>query len=304
MLLQKKTLGYIEGWLSVVVNTLLFGLKYWIGIRLNSIAMVADAWHTLSDTLTSVVVILSFWIAARPPDEKHSFGHGRAESIGSIVIGTLLGVVGFGFFIQSIERLVTNQSMTFHNWALIVFLISVIVKEALAQFSFWAGKKTNSAALSADGWHHRSDAIASGLIVIGALAGRHWWWIDGVMGIGIAMLILYAVYDIMKTSINLLMGETPSETFRKQIIAAMMKVTAHAVSVHHLHIHKYGDHLEFTLHIRLPEDMRVDAAHQIASKIEATLRAEFSAETTVHVEPITRPGMANGTPPASTYGLN
>ena len=90
-------LGYIEGGISLLVNTLLFGLKYWVGLQTGSVAILADAWHTLSDSLTSLVVILGFKISSTPPDRKHPFGHGRAEVISSIIIGTLLAIVGFEF---------------------------------------------------------------------------------------------------------------------------------------------------------------------------------------------------------------
>ncbi len=102
---SSKTLGYLEGWLSVGLNTALFFFKYWAGTRFGSVAMVADAWHTLSDTLTSVVVIVGFFIASRPADKGHPFGHGRAEPIGAVVIAVLLAVVGVNFLQESINRL-------------------------------------------------------------------------------------------------------------------------------------------------------------------------------------------------------
>jgi cation diffusion facilitator family transporter len=179
--IQKQQLGYIEGWLSTVLNTLLFGLKLWVGIRAGSVAMVADAWHTLSDTLTSIVVIFGFWIAGKPQDREHPFGHGRAEVIGAVVIGTLLAVVGFNFLVKSYHQLRNPQHVNFSLFSIVVFAISIVLKEALAQFSLWAGKKVKSQSLIADGWHHRSDAIASALIVIGALFGKTFWWIDGVL---------------------------------------------------------------------------------------------------------------------------
>jgi cation diffusion facilitator family transporter len=123
--------------------------------------MTADAWHTLSDTLTSVVVILGFWISSRLEDEEHPFGHGRAEVIATIIIATLLAVVGINFLKDSIQQLIVQRSASFSTVGLVVFAISVVIKEGLARFSIWAGKKTDSKSLIADGWHHRSDALAS-----------------------------------------------------------------------------------------------------------------------------------------------
>ncbi|MGB8953062.1 MAG: cation diffusion facilitator family transporter [Candidatus Aminicenantales bacterium] len=283
---EKKRLGYLEGGLSVGINTALFALKFWVGRRVGSVAMVADAWHTLSDTLTSVVVILGFWMASRPADEKHHFGHGRAESVGSVVIGTLLAVVGFSFLKESVVRLINHQAVSFQTFAVVVFVISAVVKEGLAQFSFWAGKKVHSKSLKADAWHHRSDAIASGLIVIGAFLGRYFWWMDGVLGIGVSLLILYATFAIIREAASYLLGEAPKKDLRRQISDAIQKIDPSLEDIHHLHIHYYGDHMEVTAHLRLPSHMNVDEAHAITSKVEAIIKRETKAEVTIHIEPL------------------
>ncbi len=180
--MTKTRLGYLEGVLSIVLNTALFGLKYWVGLSTGSIAVIADAWHTMSDTLTSVIVILGFKISSMRPDKKHPFGHGRAEIISSVVIGVLLAVVGFNFLVESIHRLQHHTAASFNSSAITVFAISVVLKEALAWFSIWAGRKIESQSLIADGWHHRSDSVASLLILLGMLFGRYLWWVGAVMG--------------------------------------------------------------------------------------------------------------------------
>lgn len=282
---SEKSLGYLEGFLSIGINNALFGFKLWAGIRIGSVAMVADAWHSLSDTLTSLVVILGFWLAARPADEKHVFGHGRAESISSIIIGTLLAIVGVSFLKESISRLIEHQSVTFETFAIVVFLISVVLKEALAQFSFWAGRKIDSKSLTADGWHHRSDSIASALIVVGALFGKYFWWMDGVLGIGVSLLIFYAAYSVIRSAGSYLLGESPTTHLEKQILDTIQSVCPELESVHHLHIHDYGSHMEITAHIRLSPKMNVEKAHHIATKAEAVLKKHFKAEITIHIEP-------------------
>ena len=280
-----KNLGYLEGWLSVVINTTLFGFKYWAGVKFGSVAMVADAWHTLSDTLTSLVVILGFWIAARPPDKDHPFGHGRAESIAAIVIATALAMVAVDFIQESIGRLRHNTAATFSLVAILIFLVSVIVKEALARFSFWAGRKVNSQSLKADGWHHRSDAIASALIVVGALFARKFWWIDGVMGIGISLLILYAAVDILRGAAGVLLGEKHADRLEQEITDAIRGYVPDVATVHHVHMHRYGDHAEVTLHVRLPPNIHLKRAHEIATRAENAIREKMGLEATVHVEP-------------------
>jgi cation diffusion facilitator family transporter len=285
MPVSKQKLGYLEGWISVGLNTLLFGIKYWAGSRIGSVSMVADAWHTLSDTLTSVVVIVGLWIMARPPDDRHPFGHARAENIAAIIIGVLLAVVGVLFGWESIRRLLERKAVSFSLIAILIFLASALLKEGLAQFAFWAGKKAGSQAVVADGWHHRSDAIASALIVAGALLGRRLWWIDGALGIGVSLLILWAAVDIVRNTSSILLGEAPSEELRRAVLAVVQKEYPLADDVHHLHLHRYGQIMELTLHLRLPPAMSVGQSHEIGQRIEERLRSELKLEPTVHIEP-------------------
>ncbi|MBN1761685.1 MAG: cation transporter [Methanomicrobia archaeon] len=279
--------GYLEGGLSVIVNVVLFAFKYWAGSESNSVAMIADAWHTMSDTLTSLIILVSFWVVSRPADKHHPFGHGRAEAIGAIIIGTLLGVVGLTFFKESILRLQHYQAAEFATLGILVFGVSVLVKEALAQFSMWAGRKMQSHALIADGWHHRSDAIASGMIVIGALSGAYLWWIDGVMGIFVSLLILYATYTILKEAADSLLGERPDPVIADKLNELVRTSAPAASCIHHLRMHRYGDHVELTLHIKLPCEMNLKEAHDLATRLEEAIKKETNAVSTIHIEPRT-----------------
>jgi cation diffusion facilitator family transporter len=283
---SKQKLGYLEGWVSIVLNTLLFGVKYWSGSRIGSVAMVADAWHTLSDTLTSVVVIVGFWIMAKPADDRHPFGHARAENISAIIIGVLLAVVGAVFGYESVLRLLHHQAASFSLLAILVFLVSALLKEGLAQFAFWAGKKVSSRAVIADGWHHRSDAIASALIVAGAVFGRRVWWIDGALGIGVSLLIIWAAIDIVRSTSSILLGEAPSEETRQAIVEAVRRQYPEVDDVHHIHLHRYGHNVEVTLHIRLPRSMSVATSHEIGEQVAQRLRDELKMEATVHIDPV------------------
>ena len=130
---ETKKLAYIEGIGSIVINVILFILKYWVGIMTGSIAILADAWHTLSDSLTSVVVILGAKISSKPADENHPFGHGRAESVASIIIGVLLFIVGSNFLFDAIQRLRSQEAAVFTMSAVIIFILSVIIKEDLRE---------------------------------------------------------------------------------------------------------------------------------------------------------------------------
>ncbi|MCX8013239.1 MAG: cation diffusion facilitator family transporter [Rectinema sp.] len=282
---SSRRLGYAEGLISVIINTILFALKLWAGWQASSIAMTADAWHTLSDTLTSLVVILGFWISSRPKDHEHPFGHGRAEVIAALIIATLLAVVGASFLKDSANQLISRHSATYSVLALVIFSVSVIVKEALAQFSIWAGRKTGSRSLMADGWHHRSDAAASLIIVVGGLAGQTLWWLDGALGIAVSLLILYAAFDIAKDAFNALMGERASDSLSGDIVRIARRETPALTDIHHIHIHRYGDHLEVTFHARLNGDANITDAHDLTRKLERGIKEELNADATVHIEP-------------------
>jgi cation diffusion facilitator family transporter len=283
--MEKRRLGYLEGVVSSVLNTLLFGFKIWVGSAAGSVAMVADAWHTLSDTLTSLVVILGFWISSRPADKEHPFGHGRAELIASIVIGTLLGVVGINFIMDSMRQLFNHRSVSYGINAIVVFSASVVLKEALARFSIWAGERTNSKSLIADGWHHRSDALASLLIIIGAILGKWIWWIDGVLGLAVSALILYAAFQIIREAANSLLGEQLDSTTEQIIRVMAAEASLDEEGLHHLHIHRYGDHAELTLHARVSEARTLTSAHDAATALERRILKELGIEATIHIEP-------------------
>jgi cation diffusion facilitator family transporter len=281
---QTNRLALWEGWLSIFVNTILFGLKYWVGITTASIAIIADAWHTLSDSFTSLVVLWGAKTSARPPDRKHPFGHGRVEVIASVIIGAILATVGLNFLIESIRRLVNQEQAAYNPLAIGVFAASVVLKESLARFSIVSGRKTGSRSLVADGWHHRSDAIASALILVGILLGRYFWWIDGVLGIAVSLVIFWATFDILRISISSLIGERPDAELVEQLRALVAETVHLDVDLHHLHLHQYGQHKELTFHISLPQELRLREAHKIAHLLETKVQEDLGLETTIHMD--------------------
>ncbi len=282
---EKKFYGYLEGWASIFVNSLLFILKLFAGISSRSIAVIADAWHTLSDSLTSIVVIVGFKLSSKPADKDHPFGHGMIENISSIVIATMLGIVGFNFIVDSIKKLISRENFEFNFFVGFVVILSIVIKEGLAQFSFYLGKKINSQALKADAWHHRSDAITSVIVFLGLLLGKYFWWIDGVLGFIVAIVIIYSAFEIVLSSSKMILGENLSDEESQKIISLVKTLSNDIEEIHHLHCHQYGDHKELTLHIRLPNNMSVQDSHSLTQKIENLLFKEFSINVTVHVEP-------------------
>lgn len=285
---ERKVAGFKEGLVSIFVNVVLFVIKFYLGLIHNSIAVVADAVHTLSDAGTSVVVVISFWIAYKPPDKGHPFGHGRAEQIGAVIVGTLLGVAGFEFLMSSYEKLSSREALTF-SWFLVgVLLFSSLVKELLARWAFRLGGSYESRSIVGDAWHHRSDAIATTLLALGILVGADYWWVDGVLGIIVSLVIVYTSIKIILETSRELLGSEPTRREEELLIDLAREVSPLIEDVHHIHIHKYGDHVEASLHIKLPNTMKLEEAHEIATKLENRIKDRLGWEATVHPEPQNR----------------
>ena len=282
---KTNKLALIEGWLSIVVNVVLFALKYWIGMLTGSVAIIADAWHSLSDSVTSIIVIIGAKVSAKPADKEHPFGHGRTEIVGSIIIGVLLAVVAFDFVLESMDKLQHQESTEFGMWAIGVMVLSILLKEGMAQYAFWAARKTDSKSLKADGWHHRSDSFSSVIVLLGILFGSSYWWIDGAMGLAIAAMLFYGTYEIMKDAINTLLGEEVTEELKDNIKALAAQCCNQDLNLHHFHLHHYGNHQEITFHIKLDGQMTLEEAHEVATKLENMIREKYKLIPTIHMEP-------------------
>ena len=276
----------VEGWMSIIANISLFIIKYWAGIATGSIAIIADAWHTLTDSVSSLAVVLSARISSKPADRQHPFGHGRIELIASLFIAGLLFIVAYSFIREAWERYRSGEIVDYGLAAVIVTAISVIVKELLAQYAFRLGKKTGSEVLKADGWHHRSDAASSLVILLGIFLAKHVWWIDSFLAAVVSLLIGYAGFRIVARTISSILGEPLDPSLIKEIRIIGNEVGGYARDFHHFHYHNYISHSELTFHLRLPGDMPIDKGHEIADKIENRIREKFGIEATIHIEPI------------------
>lgn len=275
-----------EGWISIAGNIVLFAIKLWVGIVSGSLAIIADAWHTLSDSVSSLFVIVSAKFSYKKPDKTHPYGHGRFELVTSIFIGMLLVIVGYNFIKEGVVKFIERGSANYGTLAIVVTIFSAIVKEVMSQFAMWGYRKTGSDALKADGWHHRSDAISSVVLLVGILVGRYIWWIDSFLSVLVALFIIYTAYKIIKDSISRILGEGVKPDLENELKAISEKIADRDVYLHHVHLHNYVLHRELTFHICLPPDMQIDRAHDIITEIEDTIRKELNIETTIHVDPI------------------
>ncbi len=284
--INNNRIGIRLGWISILGNIGLFAIKYIAGVVSGSVALIADAWHTLGDTLSSIILILGIRISRKPPDEEHPFGHGRAEWISSLLIGVFLVIIGYSFIRESIDRLLVRETFEYGLWAWIATILSIIIKEVLAQLSFSGARRTGLQSLKADGWHHRTDAISSVLLLIGLFVGDKIWWIDGVLGILVSLMIFVAAYEILKDNMSNMLGRKPSEKTIQGIYRIIEENCQKEVNLHSIKIHYYGHHREMTAHIKLPAEMSLVTAHKIANQIERMIEEEMGIFTTIHTEPL------------------
>ncbi len=203
----------------------------------------------------------------------------------AIIIGVILAIISFNFLIESIKTLYNHESVMFGSMAIIITAISIILKELMARYAFWVYKKVGSYAIKADGWHHRSDALSSLIILAGIFLNSFFWWIDGLLGIVVALFIFYASYRILSDAINPLLGEMPDAGLVKDIQDICHEKIESTSSAHHFHIHRYGDHMELTFHIKLPGEYNLEQAHHLATEIEQRIWDKHNIATTIHMEP-------------------
>ena len=282
---SRRKAAYSEGFLSIIINALLFAVKYYVGLLFNSIAVTADAYHTLSDSLTSIILIIGHRIASKPPDREHPFGHGRAEIISGLIIGVSLGVVSFEFAVSSYEKLVNHIPLIYSDILIYTLLVTAVAKAILSLYAYRLGKRYKSRSILADMWHHVSDLIATLILAIAIFVGRDYWWIDGVLGLAVSFVITWTAIRIVLDASSELMGKKPSLIEIEKLQSSIRKVYNGFLEVHHIHFHKYGDHVEVTLHIKLPGEITLNEAHKIATLIENEIREKLGYEATIHIEP-------------------
>ena len=281
----RSQVGYLEGWSSIFVNLILFLIKLIIGFTSSSIALIADAFHTLSDISTSIIIVISSKIAKKPSDMEHPFGHQRVEAISTIIIATLLFVAGIELGKSAFDRIV-NPTIFKSSWFLIgIIFFTILVKELLARFAQELGEIIQSTTLKADAWHHRSDAVTTLLVLISFIFGKfNIYSFDGYVGIAMALLIVYTGYKVSKEAANHLLGSAPESDFLNKV-----KEIAHSFSevsnVHDIVLHQYGDNKILSFHIEVPAFFSLSRAHAIAEKVEDRIESELRTHATIHFEP-------------------
>jgi cation diffusion facilitator family transporter len=264
------------GWVGLLCNLVLAAAKAAAGILGHSQALLADALHSLTDSVTDIAVILGvrYWTA--PADEDHPHGHGRIETLITVVIGLAIGAVAIGMGAQAIRGLRHGPEVAPTGIAFVVALISIVVKEILYRWTARVGREVRSPALVANAWHHRSDAISSipaAVAVAVTLIDPEWAVVDRVGAVVVCLLILQASWRILRPSIDQLIDAGAPAADRRRIEELALQVdgveAAHAVRTRFV-----GADLAVDLHVEVDGGLSVAEGHVIAVAVRRKLLEE------------------------------
>ncbi|MGE4357511.1 MAG: cation diffusion facilitator family transporter, partial [Candidatus Omnitrophota bacterium] len=201
-------------------------------------------------------------------------------------IGVLLVVTGFNFLIDSFLRILNPQEVKAGIGTIIFLIISAFLKEELAIFSNELGKQIKGDSLIIDAWHHRTDAIASLLIIVSIIFSRFGYFVvDAVLGFLISAFIIFIGVKFVYTSSNRLIGSAPDKEIINKICQEAYKIEG-VKNIHDIEIHEYGEKLKVSLHIKVKSTLRVDSAHRIAEAVEEKLKEKLGISAVVHVDPL------------------
>ena len=282
----RSRIGKFQGWISIIVNGLMFFLKLLIGLIIGSISVIADAFHTLTDVISSGVVIWGFNESEKPADKNHPYGHGRAEYVATLVIAILLIVAGIEFIESSIERIVNPTIIEPEWWMIISIFITIFIKMIVAQYAEYLSSKIASGTLHADAWHHRADAISSFLVATAMILGKYGYFqVDGWTGLIVALFIMWSGFGIAKEAVDDLIGKPPTIEEINDIRKTSLNVEG-VIGVHDIAVHSYGKDKFASIHVEIDEQEDQMDAHLISENVEKTLNKKLGVSPTVHVDPI------------------
>jgi cation diffusion facilitator family transporter len=281
--------------LSVISNSLLVVFKLVVGVIIGSVSVISEAIHSGMDLVAAVIALVAVKISGRSPDEDHAFGHGKVEDISAAVEALLIFAAAIWIIYEAVNKLVSPHPIERVGWGVLVMLISAGANLIVSQMLFRVGKKTESAALIADGWHLRTDVYTSvgvmaglGIILIGErlLPGVNLYWLDPLAAIIVALLIMRAALRLTVHAIRDLMDTSTSPLEIAWIRSYLRKLYPTVLSFHRLRTRKVGPNRFIDFHMVVRLDMTVSDSHKIADKILEDFKLRFpNADVIPHIEP-------------------
>ncbi len=282
-------------WVGLFINIVLTSFKLMAGIAGKSAAMIADAFHSLSDFGTDIVVLFGFRIVDKPIDKSHDYGHGKVETLASVIIGVVLFAVGvkicwaglFEVYKFYQGQLIPRPGMI----ALYAAIISIISKEWLYRYTLKVGKDIRSQAVIANAWHHRSDAFSSIGTMVGIggaiILGEKWRILDPIAAVVVSFFIIKTAIAISMEGFNELLEASLSDKTENEILDIVHSVPGASIP-HNLKTRKIGNCIAMEMHIKVDKDLNITEGHDIATKVEKKIKETFGGDVfvSIHIEPL------------------
>lgn len=289
---QKKSdirtaFGIFAGIMGLLSNLLLFVSKLLIGLVSGSVSIMADAMNNLSDTVSSVLTLVGFYISGKPADKEHPYGHERFEYISGMLVSLLISFVGFQFFMTSIDRIRDPQSIKVTPVILAVLLLSILIKVWQGVFYQRVAKKIDSNALVATAKDSLNDVFTTIAVLVSAsVEGITGLKIDGFVGLLIACYIIFSGLQLIREFVNELMGLRPDQEAIDQMKEYLSSVTD-IVGYHDLLIHQYGPNKTFaSVHIEIDDRWDLPHAHEKIDEIERKFKKQLGVDLVCHIDPV------------------
>ena len=283
----RTSYGILSSVVSVICNVILFAIKIFIGLTIHSISVMADAFNNLSDASSGIISFIGVKLANKPADKEHPFGHGRFEYLSAFVVAFLVIQVGFTCFKNSISKIINPTSTEFNIILIVILSISVLLKIWLGLFHRKLGERIHSSVMKATATDAFGDVLITTVtivaIVVEELTGLK---VDGGMGLIVSLFVLYSGYNIAKETIEPLIGEAVEPEVYAQI-TTMVESYEGIIGSHDLIVHNYGPtHTMASIHAEVPNDIGIEAAHEIIDEIERDILKELDVFLVIHMDPI------------------
>lgn len=279
--------GMLASVVGIFCNVLLFSVKLAIGLILSSLAVTADAFNNLSDAASSIISFVGVKMAGKPADAEHPFGHGRIEYIAALIVSFLVIEVGFTFFKSSISKIMHPEEITFDPVPFIILILSILVKLWMAFFNNKLGKRIDSKVMLATAADSLGDVITTSATVI-SIVICHFTSInvDAIAGLIVSGIVIWSGVSIAKDTLEPLIGQrVPSELYQK--ITDMVESYKGIVGAHDLIVHNYGPNRSMaTIHAEVPNDVSIEASHEIIDRIERDAKKELNILLVIHMDPV------------------
>ncbi len=283
----RAKVGSLSGTVGLLCNIILFGIKFLIGTVSGSLSIIADAMNNLSDASSSVVTLIGFRLAEKPADEDHPYGHARYEYLSGLAVAALILLIGYELGKSSIEKILhpTAVSVTFP--LVLALLFSIGMKLWMYLFNRKLGKLIDSTTLQATASDSRNDVISTAVVLLAALIETFTdWRVDGFMGLGVALFILYSGIVLAKETISPLLGETASPELRRMILETIRKCPK-VLGYHDLMVHDYGPGQRFaSVHVEMNQKENPLVCHELIDDIERECLKNHNIHLVIHYDPI------------------